>query len=170
MFGWIAGLYSSLVSTIPFIIAWIMVWGVTMLAFLQVKEILEFNNYLELKANVIAIMIGLALTVTLFKHPFFNTFSHGDNLFFLFKFILYAASAVVGWMAWNLKDLEKYGDFHQVFLSTTLAGVSWYVKIGDAISTVQTTAILFLLGSLFRLAKDYLDQEAKQGIVNVSIE
>jgi hypothetical protein len=56
--------------------------------------------------------------------------------------------------------VKEYGEFFHVLLLALITGFCWYARL-TAPEDVQLVAVAFLLGSLFKIAKDYLDLAVK---------
>jgi hypothetical protein len=76
--------------------------------------------------------------------------------------IVFATGAASGWVVWYLKEIKRYGDFFYVLLLTITIGLCWYARL-TAPEPVQITAVAFVLGSLFRIARDYMDAAVSVG-------
>lgn len=137
--------------------------AISFISMFQLKEILEESkpSRNRWRANFIAVIIGLAIIVMLFKQSFleqlFGSFSTKDWL----RAILGIGSITIGWLAWYLKQIKSYGEFFHILLLAVTIGLCWYARLTD-IEEVQLTAVCFLLGSLFHIAKDYLDAQKKE--------
>ena len=117
------------------------------------------------RAGYIAIMIGLVLTIFLFKQPFLEQLFGGKSTAYWLKVLLFGGGAAGGWVVWYLRELQHYGEFFNVFLMTAVTGFCWYARL-TAPEEVQLTAVAFLLGSLFKIAKDSLDRAVQQDEVS----
>ena len=143
---------------IIYITSWIILLILSILATLQIREIVNASsNRYRRRANFIAIMIGLVLAIFLFKQPYLEQLFSGYTTGGLIKAILFTSGMGSGWLVWYLKHLKKYGEFFNVFLHTMIIGFCWYARL-TAPEQLQLTAVAFLLGSLFHIAKDYLDK------------
>jgi hypothetical protein len=142
-----------------YIASWILLLIISALSTFQLREIMQAcaHNVFRKRANFIAIMIGLVLTIFLFKQPFLEQLFAGYTTSGIIKIILFAGGVGSGWLAWYLKHLRKYGEFFNVLLLTIIVGFCWYARL-TAPEQIQLTAVAFLLGSLFHVAKDYLDK------------
>lgn len=145
-----------------YIASWVALLAISVLASMQIREIINKSSYnvFRRRANVIAIMIGLVLTIFLFKQPYLEQLFASYSPEGVLKIILFTGGVGSGWIVWYLKHLKKYGDFFNVFLHTIIIGFCWYARL-TAPEQVQLTAVAFLLGSLFHIAKDYLDRADK---------
>jgi hypothetical protein len=146
---------------ILYLASWVVLLAISVLASFQVREVLkdsEANRY-RLRANYIAILIGLVLVVMVFKQPFLDRLFANQTAGGVLKTVLFGGALAGGWVVWYLKHLAKYGEFFHVLLFTIVIGFCWYARL-TAPEEVQLTAVAFLLGSLLRLAKDYLDAAA----------
>ena len=126
----------------------------------QIINSKENNRELVAMARAlrIAIIIGLSAVVFLFKQPFLDKlFSKQTNPDYMLKSILLSGATGTGWVVWYLKTLKRYGDFFYVLLLTLTVGFCWYARL-TAPEDIQLTAFCFLVSSLFRLAKDMMDE------------
>lgn len=149
---------------VVYVVSWLILLLISLLATLQVHEIIEeqSQDIFRKRASYIAIMIALVLLIFLFEQPYLEMlFQSGDTAFWI-RSVLFAGGAGGGWVVWYLRQLEKYGEFFNVFLFTTVTGFCWYARL-TAPEEIQLTAVAFLLGSLFRVAKDYLDRPFEKG-------
>lgn len=142
-----------------YVVSWLILLFISCLASYQVREIMRArsNDQPRRRANLIAIMIALVLIVFLFKQPFLDKLFAGQNPGTLAEVLLFAGGTGGGWLVWYLGQVRKYGEFFNIFLLTAVTGFCWYARL-TAPEEVQLTAVAFLLGSLFHIAKDYLDQ------------
>lgn len=141
-----------------YVVSWIILIIISALSSLQIRDIIrQSKNVLIMRANYIAVIIALVLIIFLFKQSFLDRlFAVGDTKFWV-ESILFTAGAGTGWVVWYLRQLKNYGEFFNVFLFATVVGLCWYARL-TAPEEIQLTAVAFLLGSLFRVAKDYIDQ------------
>jgi hypothetical protein len=148
-----------------YIASWAVLILITWVATLHIKGILvaSANNHFRQRANQIALIIGLVLTIMLFKQPYlerlFGSQSAGDML----KFLLFGGGVAAGWLVWYLQQVKTYGEFFNVLLFAVIVGCCWYARL-TAPEEVQVTAVAFLLGSLFHIARDYLDKATLQQV------
>lgn len=148
---------------VTYLVSWIVLLLISFAGSHQIKEILDgcTNDRLLRRANQIAIMIALVLVIFLFKQPYLELLFGEQGTGAWLKAVLFGGGAISGWLIWYLKQIEKYGEFFHVFLLTIVIGFSWYARL-TAPDEVQLTAVAFLLGSLFRIAKDYMDEAHAQ--------
>lgn len=73
---------------------------------------------------------------------------------------VFGTGAGLGWTVWFLRCVKTYGSFFHLLLLIITVGVSWYARLMD-LGPVQIGVMGFLLGSLFRLAKDLLDRAGR---------
>lgn len=141
-----------------YVASWIILLGISWLAGVQVREVLlsHPDDPYRTRANYIAVIIGLVLTIFLFKQPLLERIFAGQTSGGLLKTFLFGGGLATGWLVWYLRHLRKYGEFFHVLLFTVIIGFCWYARLTGP-EEVQITAVAFLLGSLVRLAKDYLD-------------
>ncbi len=144
-----------------YVASWIVLLAISTLATHQVRELIRqsAHNAFKARANVIAVIIGLVLVIVLFKQPFLEQVFAKRTASGLLQSILIGGGITSGWLVWYLRQLSRYGEFFHVLLFTIIVGFCWYARL-TAPEQVQTTAVAFLLGSLGRLAKDYLDKAA----------
>ena len=147
---------------IIYLVSWIILLIISFMSSLSIREILQEcdQDRYRKRANYIAIMIGLVLIIFLFKQPYLNLLFEGKDTTFWLKSVLFLGSASSGWVIWYLKQIRNYGEFFNIFLLTTITGFCWYARL-TAPEQIQLTAVAFLLGSLFRVAQDYLNESAK---------
>jgi hypothetical protein len=145
-------------ETVIYAVSWLVLLVISFAAVIQIKEILESRraNLHRRRANQIAIMIGLVAVVLLFKQPYLNELFQGQDAGKITKGLLLGGGLASGWLIWYLKQVKAYGEFFHLFLLTVIVGFCWYARLTGP-EEVQLTAVAFLLGSLFRIAKDYLD-------------
>jgi hypothetical protein len=145
-----------------YIASWVILLVISWLATLQVREVLRSrpNDPFRTRANYIAVIIGLVFTIFLFKQPLLERIFADQTSGGVLKSILFGGGVTVGWVVWYLRQLKKYGEFFHVLLFTVIIGFCWYARL-TAPEEIQITAVAFLLGSLSRLAKDYLDEASK---------
>ena len=97
------------------------------------------------------------MIIFLFKQPYLDELFKNQSTDFWLRSILFTGGATSGWIVWYLRQIKKYGEFFNVFLFTTVTGFCWYARL-TAPEEVQLTAVAFILGSLFKIAKDYMDE------------
>lgn len=141
-----------------YVASWILLGVISWMATLQVVEILREHRQevARTRANYIAVIIGLVFTLFLFRQPFLERLLEGHTPNSVLNAILFGGGVSVGWLVWYLRQLSKYGEFFYVFLFTMIVGFCWYARLTKP-EEIQITAIALLVGSLIRLAKDYLD-------------
>jgi Na+/proline symporter len=142
-------------------VSWVVLLIISFAAMSQIREILRLRseNPLRRRADQIAIIAGLVLVIFLFKQPYLDALFKGQNTKGWVQAVLLGGGGVSGRLVWYLRQLKKYGEFFNIFLMTEVVGLSWYARL-TAPEQVQLTAVEFLLGSLFRVAKDYMDAAA----------
>jgi len=118
------------------------------------------------RAYVIAVVIGLVMMLFLFKQSYLEELLRGQDTNTFTKIMLFGGATISGWFVWYLRELETYGEFFYVLLMTIITGFCWYARL-TAPEEVQYTAVAFLLGSLFRIAKGYMDAQPVPGEVGV---
>jgi hypothetical protein len=151
-------------DVIIYIVSWILLVAISVSAAWEIRQTLDSTNqnYRKRRALAIGLIIGLVLTVILFKQPYLDALFGGQNLNQIFGLVVFATGAASGWMVWYLKEIRRYGDFFYILLLTVTIGLCWYARL-TAPEPVQITAVAFVLGSLFRIAKDYMDVEVPVG-------
>ena len=142
-------------------VIWILLFLISTLGTIRVRTILrEQKNEYQKKANYISVIIGLVAVVILFMQPYLDLLFGDYDAGKLLMFVFFGVGSVSGWVVWFLKEVKKYGEFFHIFLFIVAIGLSWYARV-SAPEEVQTIAIGFILGSLFRIAKDYMDLAMK---------
>jgi hypothetical protein len=150
---------SSKDAILVYLVSWVLLLFLSVAAIFQIKEILEEcgDDFHRRRANQIAIMIATVAVIFLFKQPYLDLLFPNAEVGSLLGAMLFGGAAVSGWYVWYLKRIQTYGEFFHVFLLASVTGFSWYARL-TAPEPVQLVAVAFILGSLFRIAKDYLDQ------------
>lgn len=146
-----------------YIASWFAIGILSFAACQQIKEIMHNrrgNLYLT-RANQIAMMIGLVLIIFLFKQPYLTELFKDSSPDAMAKIFLLGGSASTGWLVWYLKNLKLYGEFFHVLLLTLIIGFCLYARLTN-VEQVQLTAAAFLTGSLFHLAKSYIEEANKK--------
>ncbi|MCP4657414.1 MAG: hypothetical protein GY856_18570 [bacterium] len=143
--------------------SWVILFLISIAAVAQIREILKSREHdvPRKRANQIALIIALALIVFLFKQPFLDMLFAERTAGYWMQTMLFGGGATAGWSVWYLRQLTRYGEFFNVLLMALVVGLCWYARL-TAPEEVQLTAAAFLLTSLFRVAKDYLDSPAVQ--------
>lgn len=153
----------TLNEVLVYVITWILLAIISVAATLHVRKILidSAANEHRRRANDIGIVIGLVLIVMLFKQPFLDRLFGQTSAGAILQTLLFGGGVAAGWIIWYLQELKKYGEFFEVLLYTLVVGCCWYARLTPS-DEVQLTAVAFLLGSLFRVARDLMDR-ANQG-------
>ena len=143
-----------------FIVTWAVLVGVSFLSGKLIREIFdEYQHRRSQRALWIALILGLIVTVGLFKQPYTEQLVKWESgLSYTIHAILVVAGFAVGWIIWWLSYLRKYGDFLQVFLLVCLIGLSWYARLA-APKLIQVFAAAFIAASLLSFAKQFIDSE-----------
>ena len=142
-------------NTLIVITTWLILLIITGLATNLIIEVLNIrkSDTNRLRANYIAIIIGLVLTVILFIQPYLDLVFDNKTPAFWINVLVFGGGAGVGWAIWYLKYLKNYGEFFYILLLTSVTGLCWYARLA-APKEVQLTAVAFLLGSLFNAYTD----------------
>ncbi|MEQ9413030.1 MAG: hypothetical protein RIF39_04335 [Cyclobacteriaceae bacterium] len=146
-------------ATILYIASFVILLLISTIATFQIRDIIRSrkNNINLQRSNYIAVMIGLVITIILFKQPFLDRIFAEYTTNSILETLLFGTSTATGWLVWYLNQMKKYGEFFNVFLLTVIVGFCWYARLTGP-EEVQITAAGFLLGSLFRIAKKYIDE------------
>jgi len=146
-------------EVITYIVSWIVLLLLSFAASVQIREIFisRASDLKRRRANQIAIMIAMVLIIVLFKQSSLNQLFENQVTNFRMNALLFGCGVTSGWAVWYLKQLEKYGEFFHVFLLASVVGICWYARL-TAPKEVQLTVAAFLLGSLCKVAKDYIDE------------
>ena len=135
---------------------WALLFLISGLSIRRIADIVdECENLFRRRAYFIAITIGLVLIFILFKQPYLESLFEDYDAEGIVKILLFGGGWAGGWLSWYLIQLKKYGDFFEVLLYTVVSGFCWYAKLIGP-KEVQLTAMAFLVGSLFQIARDYI--------------
>lgn len=160
---WVDNIVSAdTTAVIVFIVTSFLLVVISYGAFRQVQEIRNHsgrNIYIR-RSHDIAILIGIALVVFLFKQSFLNEFFGDTDASAFLKSILIGGGAAAGWSMWYVRQLEKYGEFFHILLLVVAIGFSWYARL-TAPEEVQLSALVFILASLLRVGIDYVNMANK---------
>ena len=150
-------------NKIVLVVSWFLVFLISVLAGSEIRDVLESSRPRRrlFRANLIALMISLVMIVILFQQPYLNRIFGSAGIGFWLGIILFGGGSAVGWLVWYLRIINRYGEFCYVLLLGFVVGLCWYARL-SAPEEIQITAVAFVLGSLFRIAKDYMDEEARE--------
>jgi hypothetical protein len=151
-------------DVIIYMVSWILLLAISISAAWEIQHTLgsASQNYRRRRALAISLIISLVPTVILFKQPYLDAVFGGEDMNQVLGAIVFATGAASGWVVWYLKEIKRYGDFFYVLLLTITIGLCWYARL-TAPEPVQITAVAFVLGSLFRIARDYMDAAVSVG-------
>ncbi len=143
------------------VVSWIILCAVNIGAVHQISEIIRERGSKIFgkgrRANEIAIVVGLILLVFIFKQPYLDKIFGDYSSPFWVQSSLFVGGMIAGWIVWSLKHIARYGEFFDVLLLTLISGLCWYARL-TAPEEIHLAIAAFLLGSLLRVARDYLDE------------
>lgn len=144
-------------ESVIYAISWLILFAISCFTVSQIKSILQDEkNKLKIRSYQLAIIMGFIVVIFLFKQPILEEILGNQKRGLMIRSFIFAGGSASGWMIWYLRQLKRYGEFFNIFLLTVATGFCWYARLTD-IQDVQLTAVAFLLGSFFHIAKHNLD-------------